>query len=90
MTKRERGVPLQYFRQIIDDAGFNIINEKKCMFSLTSRLRFFIKDAVYNSKIAVWLDEVFCRLFSWNNTYHTTNPFLKLRPTSVFYVLYKQ
>ena len=90
LTKRERGIPLHIFRRIIADTGFNIINDRKCMFSLTSRLRYFVKDSVYNFRSALLLDRWFCMLFGWNNTYHATNLFLKLRPTSIFYALYKQ
>ena len=89
LTKRERGIPLKIFRRIIADAGFNIINERKCMFSLTRHLRYFIKTSVCNSKGALLVDRWFCMLFGWNNVYHATNIFQKLRPTSIFYILQK-
>ena len=90
LTKRERGIPLVIFREIISSVGFKILKETKCMFSLTSRLRYLMKGPVYNSQSAVLLDRLFCVLFGQNETYHATNLFLKLRPTSIFYVLYKQ
>jgi SAM-dependent methyltransferase len=90
LTKRERGIPLNIFRKIISDSGFEVISEKKCVFSLTSRLQYFIKKPVYNSKIGLLLDRFFCMLFYWNNRYHTTNLFLKLRATSISYVLIKR
>ncbi len=89
LTKRERGIPIHIFREIITSAGFEIKKEKKCMFSLISRLRYLTKKPVYNSKIAIALDKLACMLFGWNTTYHATNPFSKLRPTSIFYILQK-
>jgi len=63
LTKRERGIPLNIFRKIISDSGFEVISEKKCVFSLTSRLRYFIKKPIYNSKIGLILDRFFVRYF---------------------------
>ena len=88
LTKRERGIPIHMFREFINSAGYKIVEETKCMFSLTSRLR-YIFDPVYNSNTAVMIDKLFCMLFGWNTTYHATNPFSKLRPTSIFYILQK-
>ncbi|MBE7554810.1 MAG: methyltransferase domain-containing protein [Anaerolineales bacterium] len=89
LTRRERGIPLPIFRQMIATIGFRVINEKKCMFSLTSRLRYFTNSEVYNSKGCLAIDQVLCQLFAWNNQYHASNVLAKLRPTSVFYILTK-
>lgn len=89
LTMRERGIPLQIFRQIILSAGFEIISERKCTFSLTSRLRYFTKGPVYNSRIAVQIDNILCSLPIWPKRYHPVNSLQKIRPTSVFYVLRK-
>ncbi len=89
LTKRERGIPLNIFRQIISTTGFEVINEKRCMFSLTRHLNRIMKEPVYNSKTALLIDEVFCWLFAWNSKYHAPKKIDKLRPTSVFYVLSK-
>jgi SAM-dependent methyltransferase len=89
LTKRERGIPVRIFRQIISAAGFEIVSEKKCMFSLTGKLKYFIKGPVYNSNTALFIDELFSWLFGWNNKYHASGLFDKLRPTGVFYVLAK-
>ena len=89
LTKRERGIPLKRFREIIIVAGFEIVNEQKCMFSLTSRLKYFLNKPVYNSRFAIRVDGILCGLSIWAESYHPTNIFHKLRPTSVFYVLRK-
>jgi SAM-dependent methyltransferase len=89
LTKRERGIPLKCFREIIVAAGFEIVNENKCMFPLTSRLKFFLNKPVYNSWFAIQVDRILCSLPIWAKNYHPRNIFHKLRPTSVFYVLRK-
>lgn len=89
LTKRERGIPIDILRKIILGAGFRIVHEQRCMFSLTSRLRYILKSPVYNSHIALTIDEILCQLFSWNKKYHPINAFDKLRPTAAFYVLGK-
>lgn len=87
LTKRERGIPLPIFRRAMQEAGFEIINEQRCMFALTSRLNYIIKKPVYNSPLALAIDAIFCRLFQWNHCYHAVKVWQKLRPTAVFYVL---
>lgn len=89
LTKHERGIPLDIFRRIILAAGFKIARESKCVFSLTSRLRFLLACPVYNSRLAVLLDSLLCRLPLWSDKYHPTGFLQKLRPTAVFYVLEK-
>jgi SAM-dependent methyltransferase len=89
LTKRERGIPLNIFRQIISTTGFKIINEKKCMFPFTYRLKYIMKRPVFNSKTALLFDDFLCFLFNWNYRYHAYNLYQKLRPTAVYYVLFK-
>ncbi len=89
LTKRERGIPLHIFRKIILAAGFEVIKEQKCMFSLTSRLRYLLKGPVYNSNVAIWLDKIICKLPLWSNAYNPISIIHKLRPASVFYVVKK-
>lgn len=89
LTRRERGIPIDILRQIISSAGFKIFSEKKCMFPFTYRLKYLIKDSAFNSKTALLVDELLCWLFAWNYKYHAYNSSNKLRPTSVFYVLFK-
>lgn len=90
LTKRERGIPLPIFRDILQAAGLHIEREAKCMFSLTSRLRYVMKKPVYNSAAAVGLDSLVCKLPIWPRRYHSQAWIEKLRPTSVFYVLRKR
>ena len=89
LTKRERGIPLEIFRKIISENNMKIISEDLVLFPLTRRLGIGGKKAC-NSKIIVWIDEILSKLFSWNNKYHSTKFYHKIRPQSVFYVLKKK
>jgi SAM-dependent methyltransferase len=89
LTKRERGIPLVPFRVALKAAGFSIIRETFCGFSLTGRLRSFLRKSPYNSPIAVKLDQIVSRLFAWNYTYHQTSFFRKFTPTVISYVVKK-
>lgn len=89
LTKRERGIPIEVFSGIIIKAGFKIIREKKCAFSLTSRLKHVMKRPVYNSAFAVLFDSLLCSFPFWPDRYHPDTYYHKLRPTSVFFVLIK-
>lgn len=88
VTKRERGISLEFFRKMIKENSLRIISEEKVLFPLTRRLNLRDKKA-YNSKLIVFIDSGLSKLFSWNNRYHPTRFWHKLKPQSVFYVLRK-
>lgn len=89
LTKRERGIPLPVLRNFIKQAGFTVVRERKCMFSLTSRLKHVISGPVFNNMAMVELDALLSALPIWPRVYHSRNAFQKLRATAVFYVLKK-
>lgn len=89
LTKHERGIPSRLFRQIIESTGFTITSERRCMFSLTSRLKPLIRGPVYNSRTAILLDRLLCAIPVWADVYHPTNRYQKLRPKALFYVVKK-
>ncbi|MEP6890666.1 MAG: class I SAM-dependent methyltransferase [Nitrospirota bacterium] len=89
LTKRERGIPLFVFRQILSHAGFIIVKETLCGFPLTPRLGSLLKGHVYNSSIAVRVDQFLAYLFAWNYRYHATRPYEKLMPTVAAYIICK-
>lgn len=89
LTKRERGIPLSILRQFIQQSGLVPLRESKCVFSLTSRLKFLTTGSVYNNRLIVALDALTCRLPIWPSIYHASNLFQKFRAMSVFYVLSK-
>ena len=87
LTKRERGIPLHVFRALIGDAGLTVVQETRCMFSLTSRLQRFSRRRIWTSRMLVAADALMCRLPVWSAAYHATHWVQKLRPTAVAYVL---
>lgn len=90
LTKRERGIPLNIFKKIINEAGFKIIKETLFGFPIVVRLFKFFDKSPFNSKVGVYSDIILSKLFYWNYTYHTENLIRKFRPTSVFFVLKKE
>ena len=46
LTKHERGIPSRIFHRAIVSSGFRVISERRCMFSLTSRLSPLIRGPV--------------------------------------------
>jgi SAM-dependent methyltransferase len=89
LTKRERGIPLPVLRDFVEQSGFKVVRERKCMFSLTSRLKYVVSGSVFNNAAVVALDALLSVLPVWPKKYHARNALQKLRPTAVFYVLQK-
>jgi SAM-dependent methyltransferase len=89
LTPCERGVPIELFDDMIKKAGFKIYKRTKYDFPLTKRLKVLSNKPVYNSDLAVTIDQLFTFLFRWNSHYHPTKAWQKLQPASVAYVLTK-
>jgi 2-polyprenyl-3-methyl-5-hydroxy-6-metoxy-1,4-benzoquinol methylase len=91
LTSRERGIPQALMRKFILESGLQIVRERKCMFSLTSRLEYLLpkRQFVYNTPWITALDDYICCLPIWSRRYHATNVLQKLRPLAVFFVLRK-
>jgi SAM-dependent methyltransferase len=90
LTKRERGIPLQIFREIIHASGLTIERETKCMFSLTARLKWIMKKPVYNSAAVVCFDSLLCKLPIWSTNYHSQMWMQRFKPWAAFYILRKR
>lgn len=91
LTPHERGIPPSIIRRIVADAGLQIVRERRCMFSLTSRLELLLpkRQFAFNTKWITTLDDYLCSLPIWSKRYHATNPVHKLRPSALFLVLRK-
>jgi len=91
LTSRERGIPQAVMRKFILGSGLRIVRERKCMFSLTSRIQYLLPKGqfVFNTPWITVLDEYICSLPIWSRRYHATNVLQKLRPHAVFFVLKK-
>lgn len=93
LTKRERGLPLNVFRDIILSTGFTIVKEQRTDHRITRKFKNiyqgYFKKSIYNSIIAMKFDRFFSRYFHINKQYY---PFKKYRgpgAAGVFYVLSK-
>jgi hypothetical protein len=80
---------LPVLRDFAEQFGFKVVRERKCMFSLTSRLKYVVSGSVFNNAAVVALDALLSVLPVWPKKYHARNALQKLRPTAVFYVLQK-
>jgi len=89
LTRRERGIPLQLFRQIVYSAHFEIVSERRILFAATTKLGSLLGTNLHGSDAALRLDELLCALFGWNVKYHPETFLDWLLPTNVFYVLHK-
>lgn len=90
LTKRERGIPLRIFRQIVSSAGFQTVSETRCCSSLLYRFSDLSKLPVKNLMPLVVLDEILCRFLPRHPPYHPNEIVKKAIATSVFYCLTKQ
>jgi SAM-dependent methyltransferase len=89
LTKHERGIPVALFRDIVRNAGFEVVKETRCNFSLTSRLSPLFKRSVWTYDSVVKLDAWLCSLPIWTDAYHATSALQRFRPTGVAFVLRK-
>jgi SAM-dependent methyltransferase len=89
LTKRERGIPLRVFRDIVGNAGFSITRESLCGLPGFSRLFNWLRPDVYNSPFLSRTDALIAKSLAWNVNYHPRNKLQKLRPTSAFMLLSK-
>jgi SAM-dependent methyltransferase len=89
LTRRERGIPYDILRQIIDSCGLKVINHSSCLFSPLAAAAARVGVSVGAKQWLVEIDSVLCQLSSWNSRYHRRNIFEKFAPASEFYVLSK-
>jgi hypothetical protein len=74
-------------RKIVVDAGLQIVRERRCMFSLTSRVQVLLpkRRFVYNTSWITTFDDYLSNLPIWPKKYHAKNVIQKLRPHAVFF-----
>lgn len=87
-TKRERGIPLNLFREWIKENNFLVLKETLCEFSLLCKIPNY-KTIITKNKLFISFDKLLSKAFEWNYNYHPTNLFDKIKPLSVYYVLKK-
>jgi SAM-dependent methyltransferase len=89
LTRNERGIPPRIFRNIIREAGYQIVREARCGFSLFTRLPHINKRSPWTYRWVIQLDALVCRLPIWSRHYHATHVWQKIRPISIAFVLQK-
>jgi SAM-dependent methyltransferase len=89
LTKRERGLPLDVFKKIVDNNNLVIIRAGYCLFRLIPKVGDAFNIRVYNYMPLVWLDAQICNMLKWNIHYHATTTLQKFCPQSAYFVLQK-
>lgn len=89
MTKRERGIPVKVFHEIIAKTRFRIRHRTFCVFPVVTKLASKAGVAAFNSRVLTTLDSMTSFAFSWNDRYHRTRWFQKFGPQSACFVLEK-
>ena len=92
LTPNERGIPPAIMRRIVSEAGLQIVHERRCMLSLTSRFELFLpkRQFVFNKNWITVVDDYLSNLPIWPQHYHATNFVQKLRPLALFLVLQRK
>lgn len=90
LTKRERGLPLEVFKQIIDRNNLITVRAGYCAFRLIPKIGDMFGIRVYNYVPLVWLDALVSNMLRWNIHYHAATTLQKFCPQSVYYVLQKR
>ncbi|WP_457389073.1 class I SAM-dependent methyltransferase [Roseateles sp. P5_E1] len=89
LTANERGIPIDIFDKIIDEAGFKVARRSFYDFRPIPIIATKIGVDAYNNYFTVKLDQLVCNLLSWRTPYHRTTFVEKLPPASVAYLLEK-
>jgi SAM-dependent methyltransferase len=89
LTKRERGIPLQILRAIIQRCELDVAGFALCDFPIVRVLFRLVRKDVYNSSFATWFDAKLASAFGWNLRYHACHGIHRLRPGSASFVLRK-
>jgi len=89
LTKRERGIPVRIFDEIIAAAGFRTRRRAFCVFPVVTKLAIPLGVAPFNNRLLTALDATVSAVFSRNRRYHRTRWREKFGPQSLYYVLEK-
>lgn len=89
LTKRERGIPLNYFDSIVKSCQFQVQKKSLCIFPPVQKISRKLGIIPYNNRVLTLIDRLASQLTKGNLRYHRTNTLQKFSPTSVYYVLSK-
>ena len=90
LTSRERGIPKQYFLQMIIRSGFRIRKQSYCVFPPLTRVADLFGISPFSNPFITRIDQLFSLLAQWNYRYHRTTLFQKTAPMSLYFVLIKE
>jgi SAM-dependent methyltransferase len=91
LTMNERGLPLKWFEQTVQENGFKIIRRHLCMFSPVSTIakKLGVPTPYASMTIAV-IDWVCSEMLRWNIHYRRDRVVKKIAPGCAFWVLKRQ
>jgi SAM-dependent methyltransferase len=89
LTKRERGLPVRYFRDVLEGSGFTVQRLGWCVFPPLPQAGDRLKVRAFNQRWVTWLDAALCAVLAPNLRYHATTTWHKFRPNSAYFVLRK-
>ena len=89
LTKRERGLPIHYFRDVLEGSGLKLQRLGWCVFPPLPQVGDRLKVRAFNLRWVTWLDAGICALLAPNLRYHATTTWHKFRPNSAYFVLRK-
>ncbi len=93
LTKRERGIPVKIYKNIIAKIGFEVKSSSYC-FALSSvldrKIGHLLKKPIHSYLGYVYFDKFFSNLFAWNLRYHATKPYQRIAPQNIYFVLQKK
>jgi SAM-dependent methyltransferase len=89
LTKRERGLPIDFFRSVVERNGLKVQRLGWCVFPPLPQVGDKIKKRVFNYRWVTLLDAGLCAVMVPNLRYHATSTLHKFRPNSAYFVLQK-
>lgn len=91
LTANERGLPIEWFDELVRANGFKIVSRRPCMFNPLTAIA---KKCGISTPLAfmpiVVLDWLFSEALQWNVHYWRKSFITKLAPSSAFWVLERQ
>ena len=87
LTARERGIPRKLLLQFVEDAGFDVVEERLCFFAGTPTIARLLHVNRYEQPAMIRMDALLSSLTRFNYRYHATKKWQKIRPTSTFLTL---
>lgn len=89
LTSRERGLPIHFFRDVLEDSGFKVQRLGWCVFPPVPQLGDRLGVRAFNHRWVTWIDAVVCAALAGNLRYHATRTLHRFRPNAAYFLLRK-